>query len=201
MMHLKQVLRGRAMRKWKISASMIVAVAALFVALGGVATAAGHYIITSNRQIAPGVLKQLKKPGPRGQRGTKGATGASGADGTDGTPGATGVAQVSYVTGSLSVAADSVSSVQTTLCPSGSYAVGSSSSVGGIDTTVSTSIGATQFSWFASNQSEFTADVAFYAVCASGPGLSIAATAARAHSVSPGVLAAQRATAIADTSA
>jgi hypothetical protein len=189
------------MRKRKISASMLVAVVALFVALGGVATAASKYIITSSRQIAPGVLKQMTKHGPRGLRGPKGATGATGADGatgTAGTPGATGVAHVSYVTSTLSVAADSVSPVQTTLCPSGSYAVGSSSSIGGIDTVVSASTGASQFSWFASDESAFAANIVFYGVCASGPGLTITASAARAQSGSPTDLAAQRASAVAE---
>ena len=60
---------------------MVVAVAALFFALGGGAVAAGHsYLITSTKQIKPSVIKHLKgAKGPRGHAGTAGTTGASGA--------------------------------------------------------------------------------------------------------------------------
>lgn len=52
---------------------MIVALIALFVALGGTAIAARHYLLTSTSQIKPSVLSQL-----RGQRGPAGPTGPEG---------------------------------------------------------------------------------------------------------------------------
>jgi hypothetical protein len=63
---------------------MLVAVLALFIAMGGSAVAAHHYLVSSTKQISPTVLKKLK--------GKTGATGAKGANGTPGAPGAPGVA-------------------------------------------------------------------------------------------------------------
>jgi len=46
---------------------LIIALAALFLAFGGGAVAANHYLITSTKQIKPSVLKALKgAKGPRG---------------------------------------------------------------------------------------------------------------------------------------
>jgi hypothetical protein len=59
---------------------MLVAILALVVATAGTAIAAHHYVITSTKQIAPKVLKQL-----RGRTGRPGAAGAAGAAGTPGT--------------------------------------------------------------------------------------------------------------------
>jgi hypothetical protein len=98
---------------------MIVACLALFVALGGTAIAAGHYLITSPSQIAPSVLKQLHgergpqglpgpsapsevfvfegtqgEPGlrgPQGFQGERGDPGPQGKEGKEGKPGATSV--------------------------------------------------------------------------------------------------------------
>lgn len=47
------------MRRLRPSAAMLVAIAALVFALGGSAWAAQQYLITSKKQIAPSVLKQL----------------------------------------------------------------------------------------------------------------------------------------------
>jgi hypothetical protein len=78
----------------------IVAWLALFVAMGGTGIAAGHYIITSSRQIKPSVLRQLRgssgvrgpegKAGPEGKVGLQGATGAEGKAGTNGKDGTNG---------------------------------------------------------------------------------------------------------------
>ena len=67
---------------------MVVAVIALFFALGDGAVAAHHYQIISTKQIKPSVLKQLK--GARGPRGLQGATGATGSPGSAGAAGVTG---------------------------------------------------------------------------------------------------------------
>lgn len=63
----------------------VVATLALFLALGGGAFAASKYVITSKKQIAPKVRKQLK-----GAKGAKGATGPAGATGATGAAGPTG---------------------------------------------------------------------------------------------------------------
>jgi collagen triple helix repeat protein len=61
---------------------MVVALVALFLALGGTGLAASRFIITSTSQIKPNVLRAL--------RGTQGPPGAPGAPGSPGPPGAQG---------------------------------------------------------------------------------------------------------------
>jgi hypothetical protein len=63
---------------------MVVALIALFVALGGTGIAARHYLITSTSQIKPSVLRQLRRPGPPGPPGREGKPGPVGAAGTRG---------------------------------------------------------------------------------------------------------------------
>ena len=70
--------------------SNLVAVSALFFALGGTAVAASKYLITSTSQISPKVLKALK--GAHGARGAAGPRGVAGTTGTAGAAGATGPA-------------------------------------------------------------------------------------------------------------
>jgi hypothetical protein len=48
------------MRRWKPSPTTAIAIAALFVGLGGTALAASRYIITSTSQIKPSVLRELR---------------------------------------------------------------------------------------------------------------------------------------------
>ncbi len=65
----------------------VLASVALFVALGGSAAAARHFLITSTRQIKPSVLRAL-----HGAPGTSGPAGPSGPSGPAGPPGAQGPA-------------------------------------------------------------------------------------------------------------
>jgi hypothetical protein len=72
----------------------IISVTALVLAMAGGAYASKSVIITKLSQIAPGVQKQLKKPGPPGTPGAPGAPGAkgdSGVAGPKGDPGAPGI--------------------------------------------------------------------------------------------------------------
>jgi hypothetical protein len=78
----------------RCSYANVVATFALFFAMTGGALAASHYLITSTKQIKPGVLSALKgKAGPAGANGAAGATGPAGpagGQGAKGEPGATG---------------------------------------------------------------------------------------------------------------
>ncbi|MCW2992123.1 MAG: hypothetical protein JWM73_2717, partial [Solirubrobacterales bacterium] len=78
----------------KPSPAMAVAMVSLFVALGGSALAASHYLITSTKQISPKVRTALKgaagTPGPTGPAGAAGDTGAAGPAGQTGATGAAG---------------------------------------------------------------------------------------------------------------
>src|SRR4051794_434275 len=72
------------------SPGLVIAVVALFIALGGTAFGA-HFLITSTSQIKPSVLKKLRaKRGPAGVKGATGASGPAGPAGPQGKEGATG---------------------------------------------------------------------------------------------------------------
>jgi len=81
----------------------VVALVALFVALGGTAVAANHYLISSTSQIKPSVLKALKgaagAPGAKGATGPAGSPGPAGSSGSGGPAGPTGPARDDGSTG------------------------------------------------------------------------------------------------------
>lgn len=79
----------RLLRARMSYANVVATLAPLFAMAGG-AMAAGHYLITSSKQISPKVLKELKRTGPQGPAGPTGSPGAAGTAGTAGTPGAPG---------------------------------------------------------------------------------------------------------------
>jgi hypothetical protein len=82
-------LLRRAKPRWHVpSPAMAVALIALFVAMGGSAIAASHYLINSTKQINPKVLKKLR--GNVGRPGTNGLPGLQGKEGTQGKEGAQG---------------------------------------------------------------------------------------------------------------
>jgi hypothetical protein len=80
--------------KPRLTYANLTASLALFLALGGTAVAARHYLITNTNQIKPSVLSQLRghngAPGSPGQPGAQGPAGAAGAIGPQGSPGAAG---------------------------------------------------------------------------------------------------------------
>lgn len=104
------------------SPAMIVALLALFVAMGGSAVAMSHYLINSTKQINPKVLKKLKGAGPAG---IKGLTGPVGPQGPAGAQGAVGPQGTQGTAGSNLTA-------ETTL-PSGQSESGTFSAGGGYD--------------------------------------------------------------------
>jgi hypothetical protein len=72
----------------RITPSTVIATLALVFAMSGGAYAAGHYLITSTKQISPKVLKSLKgAKGPAGANGAQGASGPAGPGGPQGPAG------------------------------------------------------------------------------------------------------------------
>lgn len=105
---------------------------------GGTAFAAGHYLITSTKQIKPSVLKSLRKRGPagpvgpqgaQGAQGPKGSTGSSGTNGSNGVNGA--VAAYHAGTGSSPVSLTDASgkTVISKTLPAGSYVINADVSI------------------------------------------------------------------------
>jgi hypothetical protein len=72
----------------RLTYANVAATLALFFAMSGGALAAGHYLITSTKQLSPKVIKSLK--GADGKNGTAGANGATGAQGPTGPAGSKG---------------------------------------------------------------------------------------------------------------
>jgi hypothetical protein len=80
-------MRGqqRAPQGHRLGYANVAATIALVLSMTGGALAAGHYLVTSTKQISPKVLKKLK-----GKVGARGATGAQGTQGGVGPAGPTG---------------------------------------------------------------------------------------------------------------
>jgi hypothetical protein len=86
------------MRLHRPSAPLVISILALVIAASGTAVAAGHYLITSSKQIKPGAIalgnlsRAARKAlhgaaGPRGQTGLQGQIGLPGQMGAPGVPG------------------------------------------------------------------------------------------------------------------
>jgi hypothetical protein len=79
-----------ALRK-RVTYANVAVTFAVFFAISGGAFAAGHYLITSTKQISPKVLKALRgAAGPSGAQGVQGAQGLQGAQGPAGSAGPAG---------------------------------------------------------------------------------------------------------------
>lgn len=108
---------------------MLVAILALVFSVTGAAGAATGYVITSKRQIAPKLLRQLEQRGPRGSRGQPGAAGKAGAAGGIGPTGATGptgkfsASNLQIVWGPGAYVPPNTSTYTNATCPAGAVAI------------------------------------------------------------------------------
>src|SRR5690349_20555937 len=127
------------MKLRKPSPAGVLAVVALFFALGGSALAAKHYLITKTSQIKPSVLKSLKgktgktgATGAAGPAGPAGAAGAAGKEGKQGPPGPTTLSKLEEVRGPFAETEFFFffdAALSEAFCPAGSHAVSGASSV------------------------------------------------------------------------
>jgi hypothetical protein len=100
--------------KPRITYSNVAATLALFLALGGTAVAARHYLITSTSQVKPSVLSQL-----RGRSGPAGPAGPGGPQGPAGPAGPVALGKIIRVEGPNVVVIPQQLGVSHAVCPSG----------------------------------------------------------------------------------
>lgn len=144
---------------------MVLSLLALFIALGGTAIAAKHYLITSTSQIKPSILKQLR--GRTGPPGLAGANGANGAQGPQGPAGPTSLGRLTSVTGPKNLVSPSSIGESVATCPSGNNAVSGGYFSVGHSAHVFSSVGFSS-AWHVAlnNEGEETATVQAVAYCA-----------------------------------
>jgi hypothetical protein len=115
------------MRPSRPSPAVLIASLALFVALGGSAVAARHFLITSTRQIKPSVLHALRGAagarGPSGPAGAQGAPGPAGPQGPAGPAGPVELSPLSIVRAADILVAPQTEATSVATCPSGSNVV------------------------------------------------------------------------------
>jgi hypothetical protein len=114
----------------RLSYTNVVATLALFFAMSGGALAAGHYLISSTKQISPKVLKALQ-----GKAGASGAQGLAGAAGPQGPAGSAGAKGEPGAAGKEGPAGESVTSAALGKGEGGCAEGGSKFTVGGKETT------------------------------------------------------------------
>jgi hypothetical protein len=114
------------MRVRKPSPAGVIAVIALFFALGGTALAS-HFLVTSTSQIKPSVLKKLKgnvgPAGPTGATGPSGPAGATGPGGPQGPAGPSNLGALVRVVGPSVEVAPETTGHSTAECPGGYHIV------------------------------------------------------------------------------
>lgn len=172
------------MIKHRPSPTAVVALLALFFALGGTAFAAKHYIISSTGQIKPSVLRSLK--GRTGPKGPQGPQGPQGPTGTQGPAGPSSIATVTEVDGpSNSIpAGDADSSIAT--CPAGQRVIsgGGAAITDAGDGLAASESSVDEQSWFvvAANTGAATGSIQAIAFCApSGQAVATGAAGERAR--------------------
>jgi hypothetical protein len=108
----------------KPSPALALAGLALFIALGGSAVAAHHFLITSPRQIKPSVLRALHGArGPAGPAGPAGAQGATGSPGPQGPAGPVNLSPLTIVRAPDLLVPPQREATSVATCPSGSHVV------------------------------------------------------------------------------
>jgi hypothetical protein len=112
------------MHSRKPSPALVVAMLALFVAMGGSAVAAHHFLITSPHQIKPSVLRALRgATGPPGGPGPAGTPGQSGASGPPGPAGPVNLSPLTIVRAPDVIVKPQSEATSVATCPGGSHAV------------------------------------------------------------------------------
>jgi hypothetical protein len=151
---------------------MVLSLVALFLALGGTAIAAKHYLITSTSQIKPSVLKSLK--GNAGARGPEGPAGPAGAQGPAGPSNLSGLTIVTGPT--VEVPAGKVGGAEA-VCPAGSHAV-SGGGFGSIVGLAASEMESNHQDWFIVISNEKLIGLKIHAeVLCAGAGQAVAASA------------------------
>lgn len=153
------------------SPATVIALFALFFALGGTAIAAHHYLISSTSQIKPSVLRSL-----HGNAGRPGPAGAAGPAGPQGPAGPSNLSGLTEVAAEESVAANAIGGVAAT-CPAGQHAVsGGAFALVGAGGLNDTRMSEDHQSWFAitNNEAGIPGTIRAYAYCA-GAGQAVAA--------------------------
>ncbi len=163
------------MSRYRPRLGTVLAGLALFVALGGTAAAAKHYLITSTSEIKPGVLKALK--GRAGRTGGQGLQGSQGVPGPQGPAGPSALSALVTVLGpNVEVPSGEVGGAEA-VCPAGYRAIGGggSGSISGIDVSEMES---THTSWFVITANETGIALTIHAqVQCAGAGQAVAARA------------------------
>jgi hypothetical protein len=109
------------MRTRRPSPALVIACLALFIALGGTAVAAHHFLITSTRQIKPSVLRALH--GAKGAQGPPGLQGPAGTPGPQGPAGPVNLSALRIVRAPDVLLAPQSEATSVATCPSGSHVV------------------------------------------------------------------------------
>ncbi len=139
----------------------------------GILAALALLRFTSKHQIAPAVIKQLEKAGPRGATGPAGVAGAAGTPGVAGAFSASNVTTVSSADTTIPAFPADQTVEATATCPAGDTVIGGGFRGGStppIDATVSTDGPSGTNAWAVSitdDNSGATADFFAEAVCAS----------------------------------
>jgi hypothetical protein len=166
----------RTFRDRRPSPALVIAVAALVVALGGTAVAAGHFIITKSSQVKPHALV-TKNLSAGAVRSLRGQTGPPGQQGAQGATGPAGIVSVTTVDGpEAPMCASGGGSCQVALstatCPGGSRVVGGGVDANTIEVFVSYErAGPTTYSVIGEDDGPSSGTIKAQAICASGPGI------------------------------
>jgi hypothetical protein len=167
------------MRIHRPSPAVILAGLALFVALGGTAAAAHHFLITSTRQIKPSVIRALRADAPRGPAGPAGPSGPQGPAGTQGPAGPSNLSALTIVRAPDQVVKPTKEATSIATCPAGSHVV-SGGEYSGFATRNGSEMSTDHQSWIVlvTNLSGIEINLEAIAYCA-GAGQAVAASVPR----------------------